>query len=918
MSRSGDKDSLRRKAEEILQNKKHAFKNSIEDQATLLEELSIHQIELEMQNDELLKSQEKLEKEKKKFQQLYDYAPVAYITLNATGNIIDLNFAAARLFGKPREVFNLNSIFPFLDDDSKTTFRKILQDAIQQKVNSSGQIDFIKPDGLKVHSKVNAHAFSDNEEYMVRLTITDIVDERQKHLEELEEQELKYSEVFNNSNDAILVFQFNNDGKPGNFIQANSKACQRFDMSNAEFLAIAPSDIHINKNFVYLNRAAKELQTKQKTQFEMYHQRTDNSNYPVEVDAHIFEVHGIKMGLVMVRDISERVRAQQEIEETNNRLKMAMEVGHLGWWDWDYENNKMITADKKPALLGYNPDEVNFNAQDYIDMIHPDDYEMAMESMRGHLRGKADVYEVEYRLRKKDGSYIWLYDKGRVLERKSDGTPKRLMGVVYDISDRKRKEERIIESEKKLQALLTNLDDIIFEQDIEGNYLNVWTKDEIKLFVSKDQLIGKNVDEVLPQGLASSIKNAIKKAAYENKSVSLNYETTTHEEKEYYNAKITPVNDVNNQEQRFVSLVRNVTQRRKAEMVIKEQNEELQELNATKDKFFSIIAHDLKNPFNTILGFASQLLKKHADLDNDERERLIRLIFDSTKQNYSLLENLLMWSRMQSNRIPFRPEQVTIHELVKDNASLFSATASKKEIKIHLDLNKKENCRVKADREMINTVIRNLFSNAIKYTPSGGEIFVGCKKAGNEATEVFIKDTGIGIDEKIIPDLFRIDKTFSTPGTSQEQGTGLGLILVKDFVEKNNGKIHIESEKGKGTTFTITLKSVKDEAKCKKDCFGSFEKVNEKVSKLTRDDQYELLNTIYNHHRECYKSYSSRKVNVFSDRLYAFAEKHNLKEFKRFAERIKESMNKFDINQLNICFDEFDEIMLQLKQKQAH
>ncbi|MCD4833443.1 MAG: tetratricopeptide repeat-containing sensor histidine kinase [Bacteroidales bacterium] len=239
---------------------------------------------------------------------------------------------------------------------------------------------------------------------------------------------------------------------------------------------------------------------------------------------------------------------------------------------------------------------------------------------------------------------------------------------------------------------------------------------------------------------------------------------------------------------------------------IEKQKTKLKELNTTKDKFLSIIAHDLKNPFSTILGFSELLLSKHRKYDVNKREKFIKLIYGSSKNTLNLLENLLTWAKAQKGKINYNPEKIHINNIIADNIDLLTPNASKKDISI-INLIK-DSTKVSADKEMINFIIRNLISNAIKFTPKNGEIKIYDKKTESNRSgllSVFIEDNGVGIAQKDIEKLFRIEESYTTRGTEKESGTGLGLILCKEFIEKHGGKIEVESELGKGSIFHFTI-----------------------------------------------------------------------------------------------------------------
>lgn len=244
---------------------------------------------------------------------------------------------------------------------------------------------------------------------------------------------------------------------------------------------------------------------------------------------------------------------------------------------------------------------------------------------------------------------------------------------------------------------------------------------------------------------------------------------------------------------------------KKINSMLEESNQKLKIINATKDKFFSIIAHDLRSPFNSILGF-SELIKNEIQGDQDIEQ--IREYNDSVSESahslFSLLENLLQWANSQRGELEFTPTQFDLHELVQTNLSIFNLKALDKSINLISDV---QPCTfVYGDVNMINTIVRNLISNALKFTETGGDIHISANT--KDKFIIFtVKDTGIGISKENQDKLFRLDCNYTICGTQNETGSGLGLILCKEFVEKNGGHIWVESEPSKGSKFIFTLKS---------------------------------------------------------------------------------------------------------------
>ncbi len=241
---------------------------------------------------------------------------------------------------------------------------------------------------------------------------------------------------------------------------------------------------------------------------------------------------------------------------------------------------------------------------------------------------------------------------------------------------------------------------------------------------------------------------------------------------------------------------------RAAQEELNRQNIALQELNATKDKFFSIISHDLKGPLNSLTSFSSLLINHTESLSKEEIKMFAKDFDKSLKNLFSLLENLLEWSRSQTGNIEFTPESFDLGWLLLENMDLLKAQAQQK--KITLVNANEHSVFVNAHKNSINTVIRNLISNAVKFTPEEGRITLDLHQEGQEVI-VSITDTGVGMSPEIIDRLFRIDSKHSTKGTANEKGTGLGLILCKEFIEKNGGRIWVTSKEDEGSVFSFSL-----------------------------------------------------------------------------------------------------------------
>ena len=237
---------------------------------------------------------------------------------------------------------------------------------------------------------------------------------------------------------------------------------------------------------------------------------------------------------------------------------------------------------------------------------------------------------------------------------------------------------------------------------------------------------------------------------------------------------------------------------------IEQSENELRRLNAAKNKFFSIIAHDLKNPFHTVMGYSYLLSQEYNSFTEEERRKFADDIHHSTNNIFRLLQNLLEWSRSQTGRLTFTPREIELKLVVDNSVNVLRSLANQKNIRIEVNLD--QSLKLFADPQMIETVLRNLVNNAIKFTPANGQIKIEACQTDGQIT-VSVKDSGIGISAEDAQNLFKIDSTVKRKGTNNEDGSGLGLILCREFVAKNNGNIWVCSTAGEGSSFFFTVPS---------------------------------------------------------------------------------------------------------------
>ena len=371
-----------------------------------------------------------------------------------------------------------------------------------------------------------------------------------------------------------------------------------------------------------------------------------------------------------------------------------------------------------------------------------------------------------------------------------EGNEKLVLSVASDITLLKQTEIALRESEERIKTLLKVIPEVVLRFDRKGILLDYHTQHTEAFFSTSDKLIGKKIYNIIENGLAEKILFYSTKAFESDQIQIFEYEFIKEKDISYKEIRV-----INNEQNEFIIIVRDITK-------TKISQEELKALNVSKDKFFSIIAHDLRGPFTTLLGLSEFLATEIANIPKDELMVISSNMFKAAKSTFNLLENLLQWSRIKTGRFNYNPEEIKIENIIHKMVDLYTANASNKNINLHTEL--PQNLMVYADINMMETILRNLISNAIKFTNIGGKINISAF-IESEFAVINVQDNGIGMPDSVKSKLFKIDQNISTHGTQNEEGSGLGLLLCKEFIEINKGKLIVESEVGKGSIFSFYL-----------------------------------------------------------------------------------------------------------------
>lgn len=367
----------------------------------------------------------------------------------------------------------------------------------------------------------------------------------------------------------------------------------------------------------------------------------------------------------------------------------------------------------------------------------------------------------------------------------------------------KRIENELISSEKRYKKLFSTMiigyaiHEIISDdkgKPVDYKFLEVNPEFEKLTGLKGDEIKGRSALEVFPDTEPYWIETYGNVVLNDIEHRFINYAASLNK---YFEVYAFPTG-----QGQFATLFYDVTDRVKSEERIQKINNELQKLNNDKDKLFGIIAHDLKNAFNIIIGFSELLLNGVKNQDKDEISEFAKSIHDTGNQTYKLLENLLEWAMLEQGKIAYSPQEFNLYHQVNEIFEFLYEQAENKQISLISEI--RHNFKIFADEKMIQTIFRNLISNAIKFSYKGSKITVSANST-ETGIEFAVSDQGMGIKKEDIEKILRSDITFSTAGTEKEKGTGLGLMLCKEFINKQNGQFLIESEFGKGSRFIVRL-----------------------------------------------------------------------------------------------------------------
>ncbi len=585
----------------------------------------------------------------------------------------------------------------------------------------------------------------------------------------------------------VGIYRTTVDGK---IIYANLALANMLEYSSEEIINISVKDLYVTskerESQIKLltkisNTSCQEISLKTKSGNIIV--ARDTMTTVKDADGNILYFDGI------LEDISEKKKAEEALKESQARYKILTDLTIEGIIIHD----NGIIVDTNPSIqkmTGYAAEYLK--GKSVFEFIHPDSQKLVKENLEKQYSG---TYELTI-IRKDKSTFIAEVEVKNVL---IENREYRVV-AVRDATKRKNIEKEILQ----LSTAITQSPASVVITDLDGNIEYVNQKFTDITGYTYDEAIGQNPKilktEHTPSEDYKEMWETISSGGiWRGEFLNKRKDGTLYWEL----ASVSPIIDKDGTIIKYLAIKEDITERKKTEDALIKSEMELSQANATKNMFFSVIAHDLKGPIGSFMQLLNLLKENFNDISNDEKLNYLNIIISLSSKTNNLLEDLLLWARIQMNTLDFSIKTVNIKTLIQNSIGIVEEKASEKNIEIKTQL---DDINVDINEASIKTVIRNLLSNSIKFSHKNSQIEINSKILPDSNTiEISVKDPGVGIPKENINKLFKIETTFSTYGTEKEKGTGLGLILCKELVEKNNGTIWVESNENGGSTFYFTL-----------------------------------------------------------------------------------------------------------------
>jgi PAS domain S-box-containing protein len=801
--------ALEQKTHDLHQANEQLKRETLEKEH-LIQALNLHQTQLETKNKELQQTQQALIEARDRYADLYDFAPVGYLSLGDNGQILEANSTITMLLGVDKHSLISKLLCEFVVEFDQDRFEQFRIQAINRQTPQDCEISMMKSDDNLFYAHLNCVISSTKSETVWRVSVTDITPRKQAE-QALQESEQRYRNLFESAPDAIFIA----DPSSGIIVDTNPAASQLLLKNREEIIGLHQAQLHspkrkqiVQKSFEKAEKTQQTLQPGKVVTVEEWVIRSDGKEIPVEILANRISYQGKPMLQGVFRDITQRKQAEEKLRQSEQWFRKLFEEGPIG----------MIIANSTQQIIKANAafcQMLDYTESELLqfkirDISHPDDMPPNEKLMKQTLTGKLSFYQMEKRYLKKDRQIVWghlavsiLHDhKGQMY----------FLGKVENITQRKQAEEQLRQSEERFRTLFEKAPLSIALSNQERRFFQINQTFCQWLGYSKAQFLQLSFLEITyPEDIPKTKEMMKQLMAGKTPAIALEKRYLKQDGTVVWgNTKVSCICDEYQHPLYFIAIIEDITQRKQIEANLKQAKEMAEAANQAKSEFLANMSHEIRTPLNAIIGFS---------------ELLASLITDKSHKNYLnsiqtagnslliLINDILDLSKIEAGQLEIQPAIINLHLIFKELQQIFAMKIAQKKLEWLIEIDKTLPSVLLLDEARLRQVLLNLIGNAIKFTDKGYIKLSAHKtytKNDNSQLDLIIAvaDTGIGIPESQYQTIFESFKQQDGQSTRQYGGTGLGLAISQRLVKMMNGEIAVKSTVGKGSTFEITLHNV--------------------------------------------------------------------------------------------------------------
>jgi two-component system cell cycle sensor histidine kinase/response regulator CckA len=863
----GRENNLRRQAEEITPRKATLSSGnretlSLEETFRLLQNLRVQQVELKMQNEELRRVQSELEASRKRYFDLYDLAPVGYVTLGEKGLILEANLTAADMLGIARSAFVNKPLTGFIvhDPEDQDIYylhcKMLFETGMPQVCEIRMRKHNAPPFWARVESTISHEADNSpvcrevitniNERKLAELALRESeekyrmlfegsahgilavdITERKQFEDALRESEKKYRLLADNANDVIFVFDMNLNYT---YVSPSAKFLRGYEpeevMKQKPLESLTPSSLDLAlKTLAEVmeieNSEHREIRLSRILQLEMT--RKDGTTVWTEVMFSFIRDENLRPVNILgvARDITAHKKAEEAVRESEQRMRLALEGTDHALWAIDLTHQSITYTDNWPGILGYGPDENRFDYEWWTSQVHPESLPVFESALIDYFSGHKPYLDWEYRIRNKAGEWQWVHALGTFTDKDKAGFPTRMIGTHRNITARKKAESESRESELRYHDILENINEMYFEINLKGNITFFNHNTCLLSGYSPGEAMGMNFRQYTSPETAKHLKVFFGSIYMTGEKSSIQGFEMIRKDKStrFMELSVNLIRSSAGETVGFRCIARDTTERKQAD----DEKRTLEERLQRSEKMEALgtlaggVAHDLNNVLGVVIGYA-ELLLMTADESSPNRPRLMTIMRGGEKAAAIVQDLLTLARRGVAGR-----QVLNLNAIIagfRQSPEFEKLRSYHSAIKINTDLHP-DLLNISGSSVHIDKTLFNLIANACEAMPDGGVLTIKTfnqyldkpiqgydeVRAGEYAV-LSLSDTGEGIPAA---QLKRIFEPFYTRKAMGRSGTGLGLAVVWGTVKDHDGYINVQSEEGKGSIFTLYFPITREE-----------------------------------------------------------------------------------------------------------